>query len=61
MKLSEAIKIIESRFDGTGIKILSTGEMRRIGHDEIYPQLPAGKYVIAKFGVAIPFSGDTFD
>jgi len=61
MKLSKAIEIIESHFDGTGIKVLSTGEIRRIGHDEIYPQLPVGKYVIAKLSVAIPFSGDTFD
>jgi len=54
MKLSKATEIIESRLKDTGIIMTSISELRRIGHDQILPQLPPGKYVIARFGVAIP-------
>ena len=54
MKLSEAIKTIETCLDGTGIIITSITEARRLGHDQILPQLPKGKWVVARFGLAIP-------
>jgi len=59
MKLSTATKIIENQIAGThGTKILSIGDMRRQGHDEVYPQLPKGTYVIAAVTLAIPYENN---